>query len=131
MIFHNKTCLKRSLSKFKSICCLKNPPMLSVPSDGNELATISSDVHEAAIPLPPPLIHEGDLEMFVTPATHLMTFIIFSISVMLMVGTCHSFGGCSETFKHFCRIFIASLQPAIWIWTNQTNQSEKLEVGYN
>ena len=71
----NKICLKRSFSKFKSLFCFTNPQLQSFPIAANQLATISSDVQEA---LPqPPLTYEGDIEIFVTPATHLVTFFFF------------------------------------------------------
>ena len=113
----NKTCLKKSISHFKLFFCLKSPQVQGVPIHGIELATISSGVHEA-VQAQPALIKKEEIEVLVTPSTHLMTSFISSIIGMIMVGACYSVGHCSETFKHFSRIFLTSLPPAIWIWMN-------------
>ena len=115
----NKTCLKKILSHFKFFFCLKSPQVQTVSIHGIQLATISSDVQEAeAVQAQPPPDNEEEIEVLVTPSTHLMTSFISSIIGAMMVGACYSVGHCSETFKQFCRIFFTTLAPAIWIWMN-------------
>ena len=113
----NKTCLKRSLFHFKSVFCI-NSQVHPVATHANELPTISANVQEA-IPTQPPLISMEEPEMVVTPATHLITFIIVSTTITVFNAGCYSIGHCSETYNDFCRLFSAMLPPAIWIWFNQ------------
>ena len=112
----NKTCLKRGLSQLKS-CFIQNSQVQPASMDLDEIVSISSNV-QVAIPTQPSHVNEEEIDTLVTPATHLMTFIIVSLNVMMLNAVCYSVGHCSETFNHFCRIAMASLTPAIWICTN-------------
>ena len=100
---------------------MRNSQVHQDPTHGIELLTISSNIQEP-MPTQPPLINVEEKESLVSPATHLMTFIIVIISIMMITGACYRVGHCSETPKHSFRIFVASLPPAIWIWSNQKSR---------
>ena len=117
----SKSCLRRSCLSVKSFICLsiqQVPPMAVVDHD-LEMSNISANIHETAA-VQPYFLTQKEKEMFVDPATHLMTFFIMAAKVILFVGICHSFGYCSEFLKSVFRVEISNAIPTVWILTRKT-----------